>query len=443
MKTQTWRCLAIFAALSAASCKSKGPETGEAHAHGEKGHEEHGEKGHAEHGEEGHAHGEKGHEEHGEKGHEEHGEEGHDEHEDEGGLVILTPEAAARVTLTTAPAVLRDLADEISTTAEVGYDEDHLAHVTPRISGRVHDVRASLGQDVKAGEVLAVIDSTELGHAKASYLQARARADLTRENLTREERLAASQIAAQSELAAARAAQAEASSVLYTAQETLRLYGLSAAQISAIRAGDSRSAIFEVRSPVEGRVVEKHLTRGEIVDPKDALFTIADLRRIWIWIDVYERDLARVRVGDSAEIRTDAFPERAFQGRLSYLGDKVEAATRVIRARIEVENSDGVLRPGMFARVRLSSALAAGKVAAAAALVVPVGAVQRSGEGYVAFVQVGERRYERRTVRVGRKASDYLEIVEGLKAGEPVVVQGAFILKSEAAKASMGGGHSH
>ncbi len=417
MKTKVRRVVALLLAMSAASCTSKGSKVGGAH----EAHEAHGEE----------AHGEEPHEAHGK------------EDGTEGDLVLLTPEAAARVKLSTTPVVTRDLHSEISTTAEVGYDEDHLAHVTPRISGRVHDVRASLGQDVKALDVLAVIDSTELGHAKAAYLQAKARVELTQENLAREERLAADQIAAQSELAAARAAQAEANSGLYTAQETLRLYGLSAGQVSGIRAGDTRSALFEVRAPMEGRVVEKHLTRGELVEPKDPLFTVADLRRVWIWVDIYERDLARVRAGDAAEVRTDAFPEAAFQGRVSYVGDRVEPATRVIRARIEVDNADGFLRPGMFARVRLSSPPAKGPLEAAPALVVPVSAVQRSGEGYVAFVQVAERRYERRSIRIGRKASDYVEVVDGLIAGESVVVQGTFILKSEAAKASMGGGHSH
>jgi cobalt-zinc-cadmium efflux system membrane fusion protein len=449
---RTQRACVFLVVLCATACK---PAANAESGHKEPGHEEpgHEEPGHKEPGHEEPGHKEPGHEEHAdhdEPGHDEpgHDEPGHKEGEEPGdGLVILAPEAAARVTLTTAPVVQRDLMGEISTTAEVGYDEDHLAHVTPRISGRVHDVRASLGQDVKAGEVLAVIDSTELGRTKAEYLQARARATLARDNLTREERLAADQIAAQSELATARAAKAEAESTLYTAQETLRLYGMSPAQVDSIRPGDTRAALYELRAPVDGRVVEKHLTRGEIVDPKDPLFTVADLRRVWIWIDVYERDLSRIRPGDAAEVRTDAFPARAFQGRVSYVGDKVESATRVIRSRIEVDNADGVLRPGMFARVRLSTSAAdgraAGSAAAPLALVVPIGAVQRSGEGYIAFVQVGERRYARREIRLGRKASDYVEIIEGLSAGEPVVVQGAFILKSEAAKASMGGGHEH
>lgn len=407
---------ALSLALLMLGCQASGDahETGEAH---EKGHDE-------DHHEEGQN----------EEGH-------HEDHDDD--RVVLAPGAAARVTIVTMPVAQRDLQAEISTTAEVGYDEDHLAHVTPRISGRVHEVRASLGQDVKAGEVLAIVDSTELGRSKADYLQARARATLARETLTREARLAADQIAAQSELAAARAAQAEAESTLYTAQETLRLYGLSAAQIEAVRPGDARAALYELRAPVDGRVVDKHLTRGEIVDPKDPLFTVADLRRVWIWIDVYERDLARVHAGDAAEVRTDAFPERVFQGRVSYVGDRVETATRVVRSRIEVDNAEGILRPGMFARVRLTAAPKADAAAGTPTLVVPVGAVQRSGDGFVAFVKIAENTYVRRVLRLGRRASDYVEVIDGLSVGEPVVSVGGFILKSEAAKASMGGGHEH
>ena len=422
--------------------------------HDEKGHAEHGEKGHAERGEKGHdEHGEKGHDEHGEKGHDEHGEKGHDEHgekghveEEEGheeGVVELTPEAAARVTITTAPVEERDLAGELATTAEVGFDQDHLVHVSPRLPGRVHEVKVTLGQMVKAGDVIAVIDSTELGRAKADYLQARARQTLAAENLAREEKLVAQQISAQRDVATARADASEARSALYAATQALQLYGLSSRDIGAIRQGQADAALYPVRTPMDGKVVEKHANRGELVQSEERMFIVADLSRVWVSIDLYERDLARVHVDDLADIRVDAFPDRTFRGRISYVGDQIDLGTRTAQARIEVENKDGALRPGMFARVRLTDPHAAPAPDRPKSLVVPASAVQRAGEGFLAFVKTGERRYERRTLRIGRRTSDYVEVVEGVRAGEPVVTQGTFILKSEAAKESMGGGHSH
>ncbi|MCK6575126.1 efflux RND transporter periplasmic adaptor subunit [Myxococcota bacterium] len=407
------RLLAL--ALLAAACSKAPPEKGgEKHEH-EK-HEAHGDE------------------------HEAHGDE-HDEHaEAESDHVELTPEAAARITVTTAPVEARDLLGEIVTTAEVGFDQDHLAHVTPRLGGRVHEVRGNLGQRVAPGEVLAVIDSTELGRARAEYLQARSQANLAAQSLARQEELAREQIVSAQALAQARAEDAEARSRLDTAREMLRLYGLDAAQIERTRSGDARSALFEVRAPIPGQIVEKHLTRGELVDPEHRLFTIAETGRVWIWIDVYERDLGRVHMDDTAEVRLDAFPERLFRGKVSFVAVQVDPATRTGRARIEVENPDGLLRPGMFARVRLTDPHAA---ANGRSLVIPAAAVQRTPEGPVAFVQEGERKYERRRLRLGRKTPDYVEVLDGLQPAEPVVVQGAFLLKSEAAKGSMGGGHEH
>jgi cobalt-zinc-cadmium efflux system membrane fusion protein len=374
--------------------------------------------------------------------HDEHGEHGAPEAPVETGTVELTPEAAARVRIQTVPVASRDLQGEIITTAEVGFDEDHLAHVTPRLAGRVHDVRAQLGERVAAGQVLALLDSTELARARAEYLQARAQVTLMAGTLTRQETLGQEQIVPAQALAQVRTDAADARARLATAEDTLRLYGLDPARIgdgnTPPRAG--RAALFEVRAPIAGRVVEKHLTRGELVDPEHRLFTIAELDRLWIWIDVYERDIPRVHVDDLAEVRLDALPGQVFHGKVSFIAVQIDPVTRNGRARIDVDNPDGHLRPGMFARVRLSDPHA---TQGTPSLVVPRAAVQRTAEGPAVFVDTGPRRYERRLIRIGRKAGDDVEVSDGVRAGEAVVTEGAFILKSEAARASMGGGHSH
>ncbi len=410
--------------------------------HGDEGHAKESEKGHAEHGEKGHdEHGEKGHAEHGEKGHAEEGEEGHDEHEE--GVVELSPEAAARVDIAVAPVEERDLAGELLTTAEVGFDQDRRVHVAPRAAGRVHEVKVTLGQAVKAGDVLAIIDSTEVGRVKAEYLQARARLGLASETLSRERKLAAEQLSAQREVASARTEVSELRSSLLASTQILRLYGLSDTDIDAIRPGQDDASLVTLVSPLDGKIIERHANRGELVQPDERMFVVADLSQIWISIDLYERDLAKVHLDDIADVKLDAWPDQVFQGRISYLGDVVDAATRTVSARIEVDNTEGKLRPGMFARVRLTDPHIEAPPNRPKSLVIPIGALLRAGEGFITFVKTGERRYERRPLRVIRRTSDFAEIAEGVKAGEPVVVRGGFILKSEAAKESMGGGHSH
>lgn len=370
--------------------------------------------------------------EHGEEG-EEHGE---NEEKHEEGVVELSPESHARAGIETLVVEARPLGAVLETTGEVGFNEDRLAHVGPRISGRIAEVRATLGQRVKRGQTLAVLDSTELGQAKANYQQARVRETLTRETYEREKRLAADKISSEQEALTARAAFLEAESELRRAEQTLRLMGLSVGQM-----GQAGSSLSPVSSPFDGTVVEKEANLGEMVSPEKKLFTVADLSQVWIWIDVFEKDLRGVHADDEVSLQVDAYPGATFDGKVSFLTGSVDAATRTVRARVDVNNADGRLRPGMFARIRLTDPHV--PAAGPGVPVVPESALQRQREEHAVFVPDGERRYRRREVKIGRKSGDFVEILEGLKPGERVVVKGVFLLASEAAKESMGGGHGH
>lgn len=354
-------------------------------------------------------------------------------------LVELSPEARSAAEIVTAPVERHALTPRLETTGEVGYDEDRIAHVSPRIPGRVHRVEARLGDRVDAGAVLAVLDSIELGRARADFLSIRAHEAVARQNYERERRLYADRITSEKELLQARAALIEAEAERESAEETLHLYGLSEDEVEGLAPDQPGASLLEVRAPFSGRVVEKHATLGELVTPEENLFTLADLSRLWVWIDVYERDLAAVHLGDGVEVTVDAYPGRRFTGEVSYLGPEVAVETRTVRARIDVGNPERLLRPGMFARVRLSDP----HVEAVPALVVPESAVERDGAERIVFVATGEGRYERRPVELGRTEDDRVEILSGLEAGESVVVQGGFVLKSELSRGELGGGHHH
>ena len=365
-----------------------------------------------------------------------------EEHEER--IVELTPEAAERAQIETVPVGVRSLAAELETTGRVDFDRNRVSHVSPRIQGRVHAVRALLGQRVGKGETMAVLDSIELGRAKADFLQAHARHELAEQNLEREEKLYADRISSGQEVLEARSAHSEADAALASARETLHLVGLRDEAIEALGYDDPQASLYPVRAPFGGKVVEKHVTVGELVTPEQNIFTVADLDRVWIWNDVYERDLRQVHLDDDAEVRVDAFPDATFSGQVSYLSDQVDADTRTVRARIDAENPDGKLRPGMFATVRLSDPHAAGSSEAAPERpVVPEGAVQRDGEEFLAFVALGPNRFEVRELQIGRRAGGEVEVLAGLEEGERVVVEGAFLLKSEASKDSLGEGHEH
>lgn len=368
---------------------------------------------------------------------EEGGEEPHDE-----GIVELTPEMAERIEIRTAQVSMRKLATELQTTGRIDFEQDRLAHVSPRIPGRVERVLADLGADVRKGQELVVIDSVELGRAKADYLLAKADEDLARQNLEREQGLFAERISSEREMLAAKAAHFEAVARLRNAEGTLRLYGLSDDSIHAMTYESSQTSLLPVRAPLAGRVVEKHVTVGELVTPERSLFTIADLGHVWVWIDVYERDLGNVHLEDDVALAVDAYPGDEFGGKVTYVSDSVDPDTRTVRARIDVENPGHRLRPGMFARVTLSDPHAS-RAERTAGLVAPAGAIQRDGDQSIAFVSVGGNRFERRRVELGRRTGDFVEVLSGLEVGDEVVVEGAFLLKSEASKEEMGAGHEH
>jgi cobalt-zinc-cadmium efflux system membrane fusion protein len=359
------------------------------------------------------------------------------------GLVELTPEAAERIRIRVAPVEERALSGTLDTTGRVDFDQDRLAHVSPRVPGRVHRVRAKLGDRVRAGQALAIIDSIELGRAKSDLLRARAQLDLAARTLERERGLLEDRITSEQSVLEARAAHERALAEYQAARRELRLLGLSNGQIDAAGADDPSAALFPLQSPIAGTVVDKHASLGEVVSPETSLFTVADLSRVWIWVDVYERDLARVHLEDDVAVRVDAFPDHTFEGKVAYIRDQVDPDTRTARARLDVANTDEHLRPGMFAAITVVDPHGTGGEEAPRALVVPSGALQRDGDGHVAFVPVGDNRYERRVLTLGRRTGAYAEVLDGLSAGESVVVEGTFILKSEAAKHRMGGGHGH
>lgn len=371
-----------------------------------------------------------------------HGNHSAGEHDDphEEGVVSLTPAKLAEIDLSIGETRRRPLLPQLETTGEVDYEQDRVAHVGPRVPGRVVSVSADLGDRVAAGRELASIDSVELGEARARFLASRSHESVTRIRFERQQALFRDQISSEEELLDAEAAYLEARAAREGAEETLRLYGLGKDRIAALRPGDPGASILAIRAPIPGRVVEKHVTLGELITPDDVLFTLADLDRVWVWIDVFERDLASVHEGDGVEVRVDAYPERTFGGEVSYLSSEVAAETRTVRARIDVENPERLLRPGMFADVRLTDPHAdAGRDS----LVAPASAVVRSGGRKLVFRPLGDGRFRAVPVEIGRRQGEWAEVLAGLEPGDAVVTEGSFFLKSELAREELGGGHGH
>jgi len=404
-------------------------KSGDEHAeHKEAGHKE--EKAGAHEGEKAGAH-EEGHEGHKE---EKEGHEGHDEH-GEVGSVKMTAEVQKQNGVVIALVKKQRLAGTISATGKIEANADRIAHVSPRISGKIVAVKASLGDSVAAGQVLANLDSVELGEALNRYHQSRTKLALAQSSMDRIKGLVEKKIAARKDILQAETDYKTAQTELHSDEERLSLYGLSTADLK----GEShKRTLLPVKSPISGIITEKHAIVGELSDPSKSLYTVADLSNVWVMVDINEKDLAKVRKGQTATVMVGAFPDLKLKGRITYIADLMNEATRTVKARIEVANPGRKLKPEMFATVELALAADAPPV-----VTIPEDALQDLDGKKVIFVAENEAEFAARQVQAGRAAGGMVEIVSGLKEGERYAIKGAFILKSEIKKGEVVDEHGH
>ncbi|AGC43192.1 RND family heavy metal efflux transporter MFP subunit [Myxococcus stipitatus DSM 14675] len=367
-----------------------------------------------------------------------HGDEGHEE------VITLTPEAARSAGLELARAESKPLVNGISVPARITFTQGGVAKVASRVPGRIDTLAVSLGQKVKKGQVLGHLDSPELGQARADYLSAAIKARVAEANFRRESDLLAKGITSEREMREAESAFVTAQAERNAADGRLHALGMSDADIATLRANEHYSSRFPAVSPIAGTVVEIQGTVGQAVEPTTSLFTVADLSELWVLLDISESQLSRVRTGQSVELTVQALPGQRFTGQVSHIGDLVDEKTRTIPVRVVVANTEGALKPGMFAQAELATTSTLPQAPQETArLVVPREAVQTVGAKQVVFIPSGEHRFQPVEVRTGASSSREVEVLSGLEAGASVVAKGAFILKSELSKESMGEGHSH
>ena len=350
--------------------------------------------------------------------------------------IELPPKAREAASLKTVAAAERPLGQVLRATAVIKANEYRLAHVSPRISGKAIEVRALLGNNVEPGQTLAFLDSLELGEKKSAFLQSRTNREVARRNCTREERLFKQQISSEKEYLEAKGEFERSEAAFRAAREALRLVGLADGEIDQIAWGGKGHPLshFPLLAPFAGTVVEQHITVGELIEPTESPYTIADLTTVWALLDIYEKDLALVGVGDSVEITVEAYPGVTFHGQVTYVSSLLDPATRSAQARVEIENHEGRLRPGMFATATITAPATAGRKA----LAVPRDAVQQIRGKPVVFVEVQPGTYQMRQVALGQVAGADVEVISGLTADERVVTDGAFYLKATLLKEEMG-----
>jgi multidrug efflux pump subunit AcrA (membrane-fusion protein) len=304
---------------------------------------------------------------------------------------------AERLGITFARATERPVRSSVRAVGVLKYAEPNLVYVNARVGGWVEHLYADyVGKRVHQGEPLLALYSPDLVSAQEEYLLARRLKDDT---------LAAS------------------------AQRRLILWDIPADQIDSLETRGSVTRTLLVRAPRSGEVTQKMVIEGQAVKPGDNLFLIADRRKLWVDLAIFEQDAPAVHVGMPATVRVDAVPSHTFRGRVTFIYPQLDEKTRTLTARVEVDNAGGELRPGMYATAELQTA-------GRRAVSVPVAAVLPTGTRDIVFVNRGDGRFAPREVRVGARGDSFVEIVEGLKSGDEVVASATYLLDSESNLAS-------
>ena len=320
-------------------------------------------------------------------------------------------------------------------TGGVGPNRDRFVIVSPRVSGVVKELFVDWGNHVKKGQKLAILDSIELGEVRANYKKAMAMLRMAKKNYSREKTLYKQKISSTKHFLEAENAYEQARIELKALKEKLILMGQQEGDIQDIPE-DQVSSLFILSAPFDGTVIEKNVAIGELKDAFTPIVTISDLTNLWVWFDIYEKDIPIVFRGNKVMISVASYPEEQFEGLVTYIGATVDEKTRTVKVRAEVDNRHEKLKPGMFAKVLLlhqSDTMNSSPV-------VPVETVQTDGQKHFVFVPLKEGYFLKRDVVIGAGVDGYVKVIGGLSRNDKVVVKGGFLLKSEIMKEKFGEG---
>lgn len=409
-----WLCIALVFGLLGCNCSSDAPNEAKQHGDHQEGEHEKGEH--------------KGHEE---GGHDEQGETAHE--------VKLSPESIEAVGIEVSQVESGSLRDNVTATATVEHDVNRVAHIAPMVEGQITKIDATLGDKVKAGQTLAVMRSVALGEARSMISQTTAALDVARQNFERQQKLVDKGIASERSFIEARGAFKQAKA----------RYAASRSGLRALGVGGGSGPAYPLKSHIDGTITEQHASVGETKGPQDELFVVADLSQVWVIGYIPEKDAHAVSPGMNATVTLDAYPDKSWQGTVDWIASTLDAKSRLLPIRVELENPEGKLKPGMFGAIHLSAADSDADTntdtdTARGVALVPVDAVQQLKGKNIVFVpgdHPGEFRAQ--PVELGDESGGRVEVVSGLSPTAKIVTHGAFDIKAALTAGGRSAAHSH
>ncbi len=333
--------------------------------------------------------------------------------------VSLSPTQRVMANVTTEPVARRSFRKTTSSVGVVDYAEPMQATVSARFRGRIEKLHVSFtGQQVEKGEPLLDLYSPDLASTKQEFvtsLEALQRTTTTGDEINRsvQERL-----------------------VQATRNRLKTHFGMTETQIAELEKTKEFSSTMRFHSPIRGTVVLKQVQEGQYVDEGMVLYQLVDLSKVWVYVDVYEKDIRFARVGQPIEVMSEAYPNRVFSGTVTFIDPVINNETRTVRVRAEFDNPQGALKPKMFVRAELITPVNN-------VLVIPASAVLATGRRTVVWVETQPNTFEPRDVKLGASSDSFYEVVSGLKQGELVAVTGGFLLDSESALQQPSSGDAH
>jgi membrane fusion protein, heavy metal efflux system len=316
-----------------------------------------------------------------------------------------------------------DVSDILRVAGQIDFDEQALTRIGASVTGRVTQINAQLGNEVKKGDTLALINSSELSNSQLAYLKARSEKEFHRRTVQRAKTLFEADVISAAELQRRESEYEVASAQTRAAQDQLRVLGVNLKAMEELATTGSIDSVASVMATIKGVVVERKVTTGQVVQPADVLFTVADLSRVWAVAQVPEQQVAQVKVGQSVRIEVPALQNEQLLGKLIYVGQTVNPETRTVLVRTELDNTSGRLKPSMLASMLIEST-------PKKQLVIPTSAVVREQDADYVFVQEKPGVFRLKPVRLTSEHNGQRVVLDGLSQGVKIVSDGAFHLNN-------------
>lgn len=339
-------------------------------------------------------------------------------------IIDLSEAEAEAVEIATVKASYKPLRSHLAAMGKVLAHQLRKAIVSYAFPARIAQIHVRTGDWVKIGQKLITLQSEEVGNAKSEFYKAQADYKLAKVNLEREKRLFDRGVGAKKDFFSREAELKVAEVNLDAAEKKLHVLGFSEEQVKVISETHQINPIITLFAPIRGKIVENNAVLGAMIDQSTEILTIMDPTLLWIDAEIYEKDIAKIRIGQEGEVSVPAYPGETFKGKVSYISDVLHEETRTITVRTEVENKSYRLKPGMFADIKIYLNHQS------KALVIPKEAILDEKDEKIVFIKKDEK-YHPQVVEIGAREKGYVEILSGIQEGDEVVTKGNFQLKSK------------